>query len=57
MATETKEKSNLHQRAMRELKELVFMSLYLYITLGSVIMMKTAVLQTQGIAFTPWASP
>ena len=54
MAIETSAKATLHQRAMRELKELVFVSLYLYITLGSVILLKTAVLHTEGIAFTPW---
>jgi hypothetical protein len=39
---------------MHELKELVFISLYLYVSLGAVILMKTAVLHTQGIEFTPW---
>jgi len=38
---------------MHELKELVFISLYLYVSLGAVILMKTAVLHTQGIEFTP----
>jgi hypothetical protein len=52
--TETNAKATLHQRAMHELKELVFISLYLYITLGAVILMKSAVLHTQGIEFTPW---
>ena len=54
MATETSAHATLGQRAMRELKELVVITLYLYITLGSVILMKTAVLHTEGIAFTPW---
>ena len=54
MTTETSEKATLHQRAMRELKELAIIGVYLYITLGSVILMKTAVLHTQGIEFTPW---
>ena len=54
MITETSAKAPLHQRAMHELKELVFISLYLYITLGAVILMKTAALHTQGIEFTPW---
>jgi hypothetical protein len=54
VATETSAHATLRQRAMRELKELVVISLYLYITLGSVILMKTAVLHTAGIAFTPW---
>jgi len=52
VATETRANATLHQRAMHELKELVFISVYLYITLGSVILMKTAVLHTEGIAFT-----
>jgi len=51
---ETNAKATLHQRAMHELKELVFISLYLYITLGAVILMKSAVLHTQGIEFSPW---
>jgi len=55
---ETNAKATLHQRAMHELKELVFISLYLYITLGAVILMKSAVLHTQGIEFSPpLASP
>ena len=33
MITETAAKPPLHQRAMHELKELVFISLYLYIAL------------------------
>ena len=52
--TETTAKAPLHQRAMHELKELLFITLYLYITLGAVILMKTAVLHTQGIEFSPW---
>jgi len=39
---------------MHELKELVLISLYLYITIGAVVLIKTAVLQTQGIEFSPW---
>jgi hypothetical protein len=52
--TETTAKAPLHQRAVHELKELLFITLYLYIALGAVILMKTAVLHTQGIEFTPW---
>ena len=59
MAAEISANVTLHQRAMRELKELVFISLYL--TLGSVILMKTAVLHTEGIALgsgaSPWSRP
>jgi len=47
-------KATLRQRAMHELKELVLISLYLYITLGAVILIKTAVLHTEGVKFVPW---
>jgi hypothetical protein len=57
MRTETNAKATLPQRAMHELKEFVFLSLYLYIAIGAVILMKTAVLHTQGVEFTPWPSP
>jgi hypothetical protein len=50
VATDTNTKATLHQHAVRELKELVFISVYLYITLGAVILMKAAVLHTEGIA-------
>jgi hypothetical protein len=50
----TNTKATLRQRGMHEFKEFVLISLYLYITLGAVILMKTAVLHTQGIAFAPW---
>ncbi len=54
MATETKAKSTLHQRAKHELKEFAVLFLYLYITIGAVILMKTAVLHTEGIEVAPW---
>ena len=44
----------LRQRAMQEFKKLVLISLYLYVTLGAVIMIKTAVLHSEGINFSPW---
>jgi hypothetical protein len=52
--TETTAKPSVRQRAFHELKELVFITLYLYVTLGAVIVMKTAVLHTHGVQFTPW---
>jgi hypothetical protein len=52
LATETK--ATLHQRAVHELKEFVILMVYLYVTLGAVVLMKTAVLHTQGIEFVPW---
>ena len=54
MITETTAKPSVLQRAFHELKELVFITLYLYVTLGAVILTKTAVLHTQGVQFTPW---
>jgi hypothetical protein len=55
LTTNTPAKATLHQRAIHELKELAVISAYLYITLGAVIMMKTAVLRTEGgVEFIPW---
>ena len=54
MATETKAKPTLKHRAMHELKEFAVIAIYLYITLGAVVMLKAAVLHAQGIEFTPW---
>jgi hypothetical protein len=53
VATETYAKATLRQRAEHELKELAIISAYLYVTLGAVILMKTAILHTEGIAFAP----
>ena len=53
MATETTTKATLGQRAVHEFKELAILTAYLYVTLGAVILMKTAVLHTEGIAFAP----
>lgn len=54
MVTDTSAKATLHQRAMNEIKEFAIVAVYLYITLGAVIMMKTAVLHTVGIEVAPW---
>jgi hypothetical protein len=54
MATETTVKATLQQRATHEFKEFAILAVYLYITLGAVILMKTAVLHTQGIEFAFW---
>jgi cytochrome bd-type quinol oxidase subunit 2 len=54
LATETKGKGTLRQRALHESKEFAILALYLYITLGAVIMMKTAVLHTVGVEVAPW---
>jgi hypothetical protein len=54
VATETHAKATLQQRATHEIKEFLILTVYLYITLGAVIMMKTAVLHTEGVEFAPW---
>ena len=54
MTTETTAKATPRQRAVHELKELAIVAVYLYITLGAVVLMKTAVLHDQGISFAPW---
>jgi hypothetical protein len=54
VATETTVKTTLQQRAMHEVKEFAILAVYLYITLGAVILMKTAVLHSQGIEFAFW---
>lgn len=54
MAIETTVKATLPQRAIHEFKELAIVTLYLYITLGAVILFKTAVLHTHGVSFAPW---
>jgi hypothetical protein len=52
--TETIAKPTLHHRAVSELKEFAILALYLYITIGAMTVMKTAVLHTHGIDFAPW---
>jgi hypothetical protein len=54
MATKLSDTATLHQRAIHELKEFAIVAVYFYITLGAVIMLKTAVLHDQGVEFTPW---
>jgi hypothetical protein len=54
MPTEIHAKETLPQRAVHEFREFAILTVYLYITLGAVIVMKTAVLHTEGIGFAPW---
>ena len=54
MATEITARATLQQRAVHELKEFAILAVYLYIALGAVIMMKTAVLHSEGIEFAFW---
>lgn len=50
----TEAKATLPQRAVHEFRSLVILTAYLYVTLGSVIVMKAAVLHTQGIDTALW---
>jgi hypothetical protein len=54
LATEIIVKATLGQRAVHELRELAILTTYLYVTLGAVIVMKTAVLHTHGIDSAVW---
>jgi hypothetical protein len=54
LAITTDAKPTLQQRAIHELKEFVILVIYLYITLGAVVLMKSAVLHAEGIDFAPW---
>ena len=54
MATEATAKAPLGQRAVHEFKEMAILTAYLYVTIGAVILYKTAVLHDQGINFVPW---
>jgi hypothetical protein len=54
VATETPAKATLQQRATHEIKELLILAVYLYITLGAVIAAMSAVLHAVGIEFAPW---
>jgi len=51
---ETTAKPTLQQRTIHELKEFAIIAIYLYITLGTIILMKTAVLHSQGIESAFW---
>ena len=48
MATTTA-KGTLHRRAVHEFKEFVILFVYLYITIGAVVLLKAAVLNAEGI--------
>jgi hypothetical protein len=54
MATQAPAKATLQKRATSELKEFVILTVYLYITLGAVILLKTATLHSHGIDSALW---
>lgn len=47
-------KPTLRQKGLEEFKALIILTVYLWITLGAVILMKAAVLHGVGIPFVPW---
>jgi len=47
-------KPTLRERGVHEAREFAIIAVYLYITLGAVILYKAAVLHGQGIGFEPW---
>jgi hypothetical protein len=54
MPGEVRVKATLPQRAAHEFREFAILTVYLYVTLGAVILMKSAVLYAEGIKFAPW---
>jgi hypothetical protein len=44
----------LRQKAVREFKEMAALALYLYICLGAVLLLKTAILRDAGVDFSMW---
>ncbi len=47
-------KPSLRHRATEELKELLILSLYLYVCLGALMIMKSAILNSVGVEFDLW---
>jgi hypothetical protein len=50
----TTAKPSLQHRATEELKEFLILSLYLYVCLGAIIIMKSAILNSVGVEFDLW---
>jgi hypothetical protein len=46
--------ASLHQKVVREFKEMAALALYLYICLGAVLLLKDAILQDVGVNFAIW---
>lgn len=54
MSDHVKNAAGLRERALDEFKAFVVLSLYLYVCLGAVILYKSAILSTVGVAFETW---
>lgn len=47
-------KASLHARALEELRAFLLLAAYLYVCLGALLLLKAAILEGAGIAFTAW---
>ena len=54
MSDQPAAKVPLHVRAVEEFRELLIITVYLYICLGALMLQKTAVLRDAGISFDVW---
>ena len=54
MNNPTMAKPSLRHRATEELKEFLILSFYLYVSLGAIIIMKSAILKSVGVEFDVW---
>ena len=56
MADQSALKAPLHQRAAEEFKVLLALTPYLYVCLGALLLLKTAILRGEGIDYTAWGT-
>lgn len=54
MSDQSAAKAPLHEKALEEFKELLILTIYLYICFGALMLQKTAVLRDAGISFDMW---
>jgi len=54
MSDQSAAKVPLHERALEEFRELLILTVYLYICLGAMMLQKTVVLRDAGISFDMW---
>src|SRR5690349_7498078 len=54
MTVQSATKTAIRERASGELKEFLALAAYLYICLGALLLLKSAILQDAGITFTAW---
>ena len=54
MSDEATTKPSLRHKAVEELKEMLALTAYLYVCLGSIMLLKSAILQEVGISFDVW---